>query len=293
LSDERGAIARAFAEAAGEGRAALVVYATAGYPEPENGLDALLTIADAGADVFELGVPFSDPLADGPTIQASSFRVIERGVDLAWSLDLLRRFRELRATPVVLFTYLNPVLDYGVERFLKDAVEAGANGVLLTDLPLGADPALEERIERSPLDLVRLIAPTTTPARAKQIAARSQGFVYYISRTGVTGARSELAAGLDADVRALREASEVPVAVGFGISTPAQAAQVAAVADGVVVGSAVVSALGEEGVAGAGRFVEALRASTQRDRSRDSGFGIQGDQPQLPVTADPNLRQPR
>jgi tryptophan synthase alpha chain len=266
LSDVRGAIGTAFASAASEGRAALVIYTTAGYPTPALGLDALLALADAGADVLELGIPFSDPLADGPTIQASSFQAIEQGVDLAWTLDLLRKFRAERPTPVVLFTYLNPVLDFGVERFLGEAVDAGANGLLLTDLPLGADPELEKRIEASPLDLVRLIAPTTTPERAKKIGASSQGFVYYISRTGVTGARRELATGLAEDVGRLRRASELPVAVGFGISTPEQAAEVAAVADGVVVGSAVVSALGERGVEGAAELVRGIGASIRARR---------------------------
>ncbi|MQA90789.1 MAG: tryptophan synthase subunit alpha [Gemmatimonas sp.] len=261
MSEKRETIRDTFAAAEAEARAALVVYTTAGFPSPDAGLDALLALSDAGADVLELGVPFSDPLADGPAIQASSFRAIERGVDLAWTLDLLREFTTLRSTPVVLFTYLNPMLDYGVERFLDVAVGAGAAGLLLTDLPLGADPRLEERIERSPLDFVRLIAPTTTPDRAKRIAARSQGFVYYISRTGVTGARRDLAHGLAPEVRALRQASAVPVAVGFGISTPDQASEVAGVADGVIVGSAVVNALAEGGALRAGRLVRDLRTA--------------------------------
>ncbi|MEX2584429.1 MAG: tryptophan synthase subunit alpha [Gemmatimonadota bacterium] len=259
-----GAIAAAFQSASEEGRAALVIYTTAGYPTPDDGLDALLTLTDAGADVLELGVPFSDPLADGPTIQKSSFVAIERGVDLAWTLGLLRKFREFRETPVVLFSYLNPILDYGVDRFIADAADAGADGLLLTDLPLDADAALEAKLEASPLDLVRLIAPTTTSQRARAIASRSQGFVYYISRTGVTGARAELAVGLAHEVQVLQAASDLPIAVGFGISTPEQAAEVAAVADGVVVGSAVVSALGEHGVAGAGALVMELRAGVGR-----------------------------
>jgi tryptophan synthase alpha chain len=224
----------------------------------------LLGAADAGADVIELGVPFSDPLADGPTIQKASFDAIAAGVDLTRSLDLLREFRRVRETPVVVFSYLNPILDYGVERFLVDAVEAGADGVLLTDLPVNADPELERVFEESPLDLVRLIAPTTTPERAGQIASRSQGFVYYISRTGVTGAQSELASGLEERVAALSAASAVPVAVGFGISTPEQAAAVAAVADGVVVGSAFVSALGRGGLAGGAGLVMGLRGVVGR-----------------------------
>ncbi|MEX0601610.1 MAG: tryptophan synthase subunit alpha [Rhodothermales bacterium] len=254
-----GKIQEAFEAAAAEGRAALVVYATAGCPDREQGLDALIALADAGADVIELGVPFSDPLADGPTIQRASFAAIEDGVDLEWTLDLLARFRERRQTPVVVFSYLNPILDHGVDAFLEDAARAGADGLLLTDLPLDADPELEARLEASPLDLVRLIAPTTTPERARAIAARSQGFVYYISRTGVTGVRQDVAAGLADEVAALRRAAALPVAVGFGISTPAQAAQVAAAASGVVVGSAVVDSLATRGVSAAADLVRQLR----------------------------------
>lgn len=272
LSERRGALRAAFDRADAEGRAALVVYTTAGYPSPEAGLDVLVSLADAGMDVLELGIPFSDPLADGPTIQLSSFRALQQGVDVGWSLELLRRFRELRDTPVVLFTYLNPILDYGVDRFVEEATRAGADGLLLTDLPLGSDPELESRLERSSLDLVRLIAPTTTAERAREIAEHSSGFVYYISRTGVTGARAELAAGLAEEVRRLRAASELPVAVGFGISTPAHAAEVAAVADGVVVGSAVVSALGQQGAAGGAALVASLRAAV----GRPNGNGQRG-----------------
>ncbi len=264
LTRNRGAIASAFDQAAAENRAALVVYTTAGYPSADEGLAALLAVADAGADIIELGVPFSDPLADGPTIQRASFAAIGEGVDLAWTLDLLREFRRERETPVVLFTYLNPVLDLGVDDFIERAAAAGADGVLLTDLPVGADPELEGVFEESPLDLVRLIAPTTTPERARYIASRSQGFVYYISRTGVTGARSELSAGLQGRVAALNDASAIPVAVGFGISTPEQAAAVATTADGIVVGSAVVDALGRGGVAEGAALVAALRGALGR-----------------------------
>ena len=165
----------------------------------------------------------------------------------------------------MLFSYLNPVLDLGVDDFIEAAVAAGADGVLLTDLPVDADAELERVFEESPLDLVRLIAPTTTPERARYIASRSQGFVYYISRTGVTGVRSELSAGLQGRVADLNDAAALPVAVGFGISTPEQAAAVATTADGVVVGSAVVDALGREGVAGGAALVAALRGALAKD----------------------------
>ena len=252
-------LAARFAAWRAAGRHVLIPYLTAGYPEPEATLPLLNRLAAAGADLIELGVPFSDPVADGPTIQRSSQRALERGVDLPWVLRRLWEFRAGHDTPVVLFTYLNPVLSYGVDRFLTDAVEAGADGVLLTDLPLGSDPALEQAFERAPLSLVRLLAPTTAPQRAREIAARAQGFLYYISRMGVTGARAALPPELAREVEAVRALSPVPVAVGFGISTPEQAAAVARIADGIVVGSALIDALDRGGADEAERFIRALR----------------------------------
>ena len=259
-------LAGAFDAARADGRAALVPYVTAGHPSPALTAEILAGIADDGADVIELGIPFSDPLADGPTIQRSSFEAIGQGVDLRWTLDALADFRAKRDTPVVLFTYLNPVLRHGLDRFLADAADAGAQGLLLTDLPVGADPALEARINASALDLIRLVAPTTRPERVREIAAAARGFLYYVSRTGVTGARQELASGLAAEVEEVRRMTDVPVAVGFGISTPEQAAAVARVADGVVVGSALVDALQAEGVEGGRRFVRELRKAEEGAR---------------------------
>ena len=258
-SSDRGGVARAFAAAREQGRAALVPYVTAGHPSPGDGPAVLRMLAEEGADVIELGVPFSDPLADGPTIQRSSFRAIEAGVDLAWTLEALAAFRRDFDTPVVLFTYLNPVLHHGVGRFLDDAEAAGADGVLLTDQPVGADPEIERRFDESPLDLVRLVAPTTTPARVREIAAVARGFLYYVSRTGVTGAREALSAGLEREVAALRAVTEVPVAVGFGISTAEQAVTVGRIADGVVVGSALVERLERGGVEAGRDLVRELR----------------------------------
>lgn len=265
ISSERSTtLEHAFEAARGRNRAALVLYTTAGHPSPDKGLDVLLRLSDAGGDVIELGVPFSDPLADGPTIQRSSFSAIEQGVDLAWSLELLASFRELRTTPVVIFSYLNPILDYGADRFLADAAAAGAQGVLLTDLPAGADRELERKIAASPLDLIRLAAPTTSDARLREIAGASSGFLYYVSRTGVTGARTELAGGLADEVRRLKGATDLPVAVGFGISTAEQAREVAAIADGVVVGSALVELLEREGLDAVERFVRDLAGAMGR-----------------------------
>lgn len=243
-----------------EGRRLLVPYLTAGYPTRADTPALMGALARAGADAIELGVPFSDPLADGPTIQRSSQISLEAGGSLRSTLDALREFREQDSeTPVVVFTYLNPVFRHGIDAFVEDAVAAGADGVLLTDLPLGADPELEDRLESSPLALVRLIAPTTSPDRARRIAQRAQGFLYYISRKGVTGARSELRDELRGEVEALMAAASVPVLVGFGISSPEQARAVGAMGDGVVVGSALIEAIREGGVEGAEAFVRGLR----------------------------------
>ncbi len=259
-------LSHAFSAARAEGRAALIPYVTAGHPRKHDTAAILDGLADAGADVIELGVPFSDPLADGPTIQRSSFEAIEQGVGLPWVLEALAAFRARRDTPVVLFTYLNPVLNHGVDRFLADAAAAGAQGVLLTDLPVGADPGLEGRINASPLDLIRLVAPTTRPERVREIAAAARGFLYYVSRTGVTGARQALAEGLAAEVAEVRAITDVPVAVGFGISTAEQAATVARVADGVVVGSALVETLRAEGLEAGRAFVRSLRRAIEGAR---------------------------
>ncbi len=243
-----------------EGRRLLVPYLTAGFPTRDDTPALMHGLARAGADVIELGVPFSDPLADGPTIQGSSQTSLEGGGSLRTTLAALRAFRETdRTTPVVVFTYLNPVFRHGVDAFLEEALDAGADGLLLTDLPLGEDPELEEKLEASPLALVRLVAPTTPRDRARRIAARAQGFLYFISRTGVTGARSDIPPELEAEVRELMEAASVPVVVGFGISSAEQAAAVGAMADGVVVGSALIEVIREGGMAAAEAFVGELR----------------------------------
>lgn len=261
ISSEPGRLDARFAEWKASGRRALIPYITAGYPTLGATADLLDRLARAGADVIELGVPFSDPLADGPTIQRSSHRAIGEGASLPWVLSELAAFRARSETAVVLFTYLNPVLAYGVDRFIEESVAAGADGVLITDLPVGSDPALERAFEESRLSLIRLIAPTTAPARAAEIARRAQGFLYYISRTGVTGATTTLREGLTREVAAMRAQTAAPIAVGFGISTPEQAAEVARAADAVVVGSALIAALDRGGAEEAERLVASLRAA--------------------------------
>ena len=254
--------AQRFAELAAQRRSALVVYLTAGHPDLTRSLELLHGVEEAGADVVEVGVPFSDPLADGPVIQASSQRALDGGMTFDRSLELIAR-AGLRV-PVVLFTYLNPLLAAGDDA-LRRAASAGANGILITDLPLGADPALEERIANGPLAFVRLVAPTTPSHRMADIARHGSGFVYLISRMGVTGLRSEVAPELPATVGRLRAATELPICVGFGISTPAQAAVVARLADGVVVGSALVRAA-DSSVDEAVRLVRSLRSAMDEAR---------------------------
>jgi len=193
----------------------------------------------AGADVLEVGVPFSDPMADGPIIQASSQKALAAGMSFDRVLDLVSRAR--LTIPVVLFTYLNPLLAAGRDA-LSRAAEAGFHGVLVTDLPVGADPALENWLGEGPLAFIRLVAPTTPQSRMAEIAQHGSGFVYLISRLGVTGVRDELPLELPETVARLRQATDLPICVGFGVSRPEQARSVATLADGVVVGSAIVRA---------------------------------------------------
>jgi tryptophan synthase alpha chain len=239
-------------------RRALVCYVTAGHPDADASRRLLTELPAAGADVIELGVPFSDPLADGPVIQASSQRALEQGMTMAGALALVASVRP--AAPVVLFTYLNPLLAAGPGLPAR-AHAAGVSGILVTDLPVGADPEREAWLGAGPLEFVRLVAPTTPRARMAEIARHGRGFVYLISRLGVTGVRDELDAGLPASVERLRGVCDLPICVGFGIARPDQARAVGALADGVVVGSALVRAAAEGGVDAALALVRSLRAA--------------------------------
>lgn len=256
-----GRIGARFADLAAEKRKGFIPYVTAGYPTLDDTRALLAGLAEAGADVIELGIPFSDPMADGPTIQRSSQGALDHGTTVGDVFSVLAELRRASAVPVVIFSYLNPIHSRGVETFIREAVDAGADGILPTDLPLGADPALEAALEACPLDLVRLVAPTTHGARVREIACASQGFVYYIARTGVTGARTELRAELAREAGAVRAVSPLPVAVGFGVSTAEHARAVGAAADAAVVGSALVDRLDEGGVDGALGLARELRAA--------------------------------
>lgn len=254
-SSER--IAERFAQLRHDGRRALVPYVTAGHPSTEATRELLVGLEGAGADVVEIGVPFSDPLADGPIIQASSQRALAGGMTFNGVLDLIASAR--LSIPVVLFTYLNPLFAAGKDA-LSRAADAGVHGVLVTDLPVGADAALERWLGEGPLAFIRLVAPTTPRERMVEIAKHGSGFVYLISRLGVTGVRDALPAELPDTIARLRGATDLPICVGFGVSRPEQARAVAELADGVVVGSAIVRAA-DESVDAAVALAASLRAA--------------------------------
>ncbi len=249
------AIARCFDALRKESRRALVCYVTAGHPDIERSLEVLHALEQGGADIIELGVPFSDPIADGPIIQASSQRALENGMTYDGVLALVSRAK-LRV-PVVLFSYLNPVLAAGSDA-LSRAAEAGVSGILITDIPVGADPEREKWLGNSPLAFIRLVAPTTPRDRMGEIARHGSGFVYLISRLGVTGVQEDTATSLPETIARLRSTTTLPICVGFGISTPAQARSVGNLADGVVVGSALVRAA-ETGAESVLRLTRSLR----------------------------------
>jgi tryptophan synthase alpha chain len=230
-----------FALLSGTRRKALVCYITAGYPDVKKSLALLRGLEEQGADIIEVGVPFSDPIADGPVIQESSMRALQQGMTLDRTLDLVAQ--ACLNIPVVLFSYLNPILAAG-ESCLDHAASAGVDGVLVTDLPVGADEAREAWLGQSKLAFIRLVAPTTPLERMKEISSHGSGFVYLISRLGVTGMQESISRELAPTIARLQSATDLPICVGFGISTPAQAKAVADLASGVVVGSALVQAAG-------------------------------------------------
>jgi tryptophan synthase alpha chain len=237
-------IERRFAALRDEGRAGLVIYLTAGDPDPDTSLALFHGLAGAGADLIEIGMPFSDPMADGPAIQAAGLRALRRGTTLRKTLAMVRSMRERDPdTPYVVMGYYNPIYRYGAEAFARDAVAAGVDGAIIVDLPPEEDSELAIPARTAGLDIVRLATPTSDEARLPAIVSHASGFLYYVAITGITGTRSADAASVGAAVERLRRFTQLPVAVGFGIKTPAQAAQVARAADAAVVGSAVVDRL--------------------------------------------------
>ncbi|MGK9166489.1 tryptophan synthase subunit alpha [Inquilinus limosus] len=234
-------IAARFADLKAQNRAALVTFVTAGDPDPETSFRILEGLPKAGADLIEIGMPFTDPMADGPAIQAAGLRALAAGMTLAKTLDLVRRFRAGdQTTPVVLMGYYNPIYSYGVERFLADAKEAGVDGLIVVDLPPEEDGELCLPALAAGIDFIRLATPTTDDARLPAVLANTSGFIYYVSVTGITGAAAADAAAVRPAIDRLRRHTDLPVAVGFGIRTPEAAAAIARIADAAVVGSAIV-----------------------------------------------------
>jgi len=237
-------IERRFAALRAEGRAGLVIYLTAGDPDPDTSLALFQGLAGAGADLIEIGMPFSDPMADGPAIQAAGQRALKRGTNLRSTLALVRTLRQRdQDTPYVLMGYYNPIYRYGAEAFARDAVAAGVDGTIVVDLPPEEDEELAVPARREGLDIVRLATPTSDEARLPAIVTHASGFLYYVAITGITGTRSAAAADVRGAVLRLRRFTQLPIAVGFGIKNPAQAAEVAKAADAAVVGSALVDRL--------------------------------------------------
>jgi tryptophan synthase alpha chain len=230
-----------------EGRPAMIAYITGGDPTLAASAKVAIALEQAGVDILELGIPFSDPLADGATIQAAAGRALASGASVPGILDLIREIRKTSQIPIVLFAYLNPVYIYGFEKFQQDAAKAGADGLLLLDLPPQEAARNSELAASKGLKTIRLIAPTTPPERLEEITATAEGFIYYVSREGVTGEQTSLSTDIADRVASIRSTTKVPVAVGFGISNPEQASTVAGLADGVVVGSAIVRKIGEIG----------------------------------------------
>jgi len=239
-------IAETFARLRREGRPGLVTYTTAGDPDLPRSAEILKALDRAGADVLEVGVPFSDPLADGPVIQRATERALAAGSSLRASLSLIEGVRAQLDAPIVVFSYANPILRMGVDAFARRAAQAGVDGVLALDLPIEEAADFRASLRAAGLDTIFLLSPTTTETRIRKAAELGSGFLYGISRLGVTGARDSVASGAEALVRRIRAHSPLPIALGFGISRPEHVAEVCAYADAAVVGSALVSKIAEE-----------------------------------------------
>jgi len=280
-----GRIEKKFAELKRRGEAALIPFVTAGDPDLGTTLEILYAVERGGADLIELGIPFSDPTADGPTIQRSSERALKNNPSMTKILSLVRRFRRHSELPLILFGYFNPFFHYGLESFCRQAAAAGADGVLCVDLPPEESGELKQWSDALGLDVIFLLSPTSGPDRIRQAARQGSGFIYYVSVTGVTGARRSFDRQLRGQVARVRRAASLPVGVGFGISTPEQAAWIGGFADAAVVGSALVQIIEtakdrKQKAARAGKFVARLKRAMRRAR-RGSKLKVQGSKLRL------------
>jgi tryptophan synthase alpha chain len=247
------------------GHKALIAYVTVGYPSIEATLKVVPLLADSGCDIIELGIPFSDPLADGVTIQKSSFHALQNGVTPRLCLELAGQLSAKVNVPLVFMTYYNPVFSYGLDKFCSACTGAGISGLIIPDLPPDEGSELEAVSQKQGLDLIYLLAPTSTGERIRLAAERSRGFIYLVSVTGVTGARDRMPADLEAFVTRVRKVATQPLCVGFGISTPEQAGQIARTADGVIVGSRIIQLMEkEDGFSPLTELVKSLRASIDK-----------------------------
>jgi tryptophan synthase alpha chain len=243
-----GRIEETFAQLKADGRTGFVAFVTVGYPDVEATLGLVPALIAGGADIVELGVPFSDPIGEGPTIQGASFHALEQGVTMTTCLETVRKLREAGVgVPLVLMGYYNPILAYGIEEFARDAAAAGADGVIVVDLPAEESGPLHEAFEANNLRMIYLLAPTSTDERIRDVAQRASGFVYCMSLTGVTGARDELSADLASFVERVRKQISLPIAVGFGISQPKHFQAVGRIADAAVIGSAIIDEIAKSG----------------------------------------------
>ncbi len=247
-----------------KGKKALITFITAGDPNLKKSKEIIFELERSGADIIELGIPFSDPMADGPTIQAASERALKKGATLSHVLGLVRDVRKKSQIPIILFGYYNPIFVYGVEIFASDAKKAGADGVLVVDLPPEEAGELKAHTDKNGLDLIFLLTPTSDDNRMKLVSERASGFIYYVSVAGITGARKELSDTIRKSVQRVKRFTRLPVGVGFGISTPKQAREVSKLADAVIVGSAIVNVIeknhnSKDIVKEVGRFVARIK----------------------------------
>lgn len=246
-------------------RKVLIAYVTTGYPSVESTLKIGPLLAQSGADIIELGIPFSDPLADGVTIQRASFQALQNGVTPQVCLEVAGKLRRVMDIPIVFMSYFNPLLQYGVKKFCRSCRQAGVDGLIIPDLPPEEGAGLEKAARENGIDVIYLLAPTSTAARIRLVAEHSRGFIYLVSVTGVTGARTRLPASLGKFIARVRKATDKPLCVGFGIAKPEQALKVAQMADGVIVGSRIVQTMEEDAsLRSAGELVRQMRAAIDR-----------------------------